>query len=342
MLDRGRLDQYEDVEVIGESGMATVYRAMDTETGSRVALKVPHLRLEGDVGFYERFRREEAIGLRLGHPGIVKFLRPRTKSRTYIVMEYVEGPTLRAQLREGTGLPVERAVDIARKLLETLVYLHGQKVVHGDLKPENIVLLPDGHLKLLDFGIAVDETSTSAGLSSAIGTPEYMAPEQIEGRRGDARADLYALGTILYEMLTGTLPHACSSTTALLRAKTRAATACVPPTRHAPGLDPRIEEIVLRALEPWPQNRYATARAMLEDLRDPSRVVPGEHPAPPPRAASRLRLVRTVAPFLLIGAIVSSPLLLTYLGGCGVRSSTPTIGTVVRAERRVPATGLER
>jgi serine/threonine protein kinase len=161
MLDHGRLDQYEDVELIGESGMAAVYRARDTETGETVALKVPHLRLEGDIGFYERFRREEAIGLRLDHPSIVAFRRPRTKSRTYIAMEYVEGRTLRAQLHD--GLSVERALDIARQLAEALVYLHGQKVVHRDLKPENVVLLSSGHVKLLDFGIALDAARSWAG-----------------------------------------------------------------------------------------------------------------------------------------------------------------------------------
>jgi serine/threonine protein kinase len=315
-----RLDQYEDITLIREGGMSAVYRATDTETGLTVALKVPPLRLEGDIRFYERFRREEAIGLRLAHPSIVEFRRPRTKSRTYIVMEYVEGQTLRARLAEGASLPVEGALDLARQIAEALVYLHGQKVVHRDLKPENVVLTPDGGVKLIDLGIALDETSSWAGYASAVGTPEYMAPEQIEGRRGDARADLYALGAILYEMLTGKLPHASSSTDDLLRAKMR--TAPVPPSRHLPGLDRHLEEIVLRGLEPWPESRYATAEAMLRDLRDPSKVVVGEHPAIPTRRGSARRLMRSVAPFLVVGAIVSSPLVLTHLGGCEKRPAT--------------------
>src|SRR5262249_50832744 len=151
------------------------------ETGLTVALKVPHLRLESDIAFYERFQREEALELRLEHPGVVKALRPRTKSRPYLVMEYVEGPTLGARMREGR-LPVERAVEIARRIAEVLVYLHEQKVVHRDLKPDNVMLLPDGQIKLIDFGIALDEASAWRGDASALGTPEYMAPEQFEGR----------------------------------------------------------------------------------------------------------------------------------------------------------------
>src|SRR5262249_53760052 len=158
---------------------------------------------------HERFRREEDLGQRLDHPFVVKFLRPRRKSRMYIAMELVEGTSLRALLQREKTVPVQRALDIAAKICEALVYLHDQRVVHRDLKPENVILLPDGSVKLLDFGIALDESArrlTWTGLSSTVGTPDYMAPEQVGGRRGDARTDVYALGTIAYEMLTGHMP----------------------------------------------------------------------------------------------------------------------------------------
>ncbi len=218
-----RLDQYEITDLLARSGMAAVYRARDVETGEGVALKVPHLQFESDVVFHERFRREEELGQKLDHPSIIKFLRPRDKSRMYIAMELVEGTSLRALLQAERTLSAERALDIARKLGEALVYLHGRRVVHRDLKPENVLVLPDGRVKLLDFGIALDESArrlTWFGLSSTVGTPDYMAPEQVGGRRGDARTDVYALGTMLYEMLTGHLPYTAASAGGIVRAKT--------------------------------------------------------------------------------------------------------------------------
>ncbi len=294
LLVGDHLDQYEITELLARSGMASVYQATDTESGARVALKVPHLQYESDIVFHERFRREEALGLRLDHPSIIKFLRPREKSRVYIAMELVDGTSLRALLQAQRSLPAPQALDVARKVCEALVYLHGQRVVHRDLKPENVLVLPDGGVKLLDLGIALDESArrlTWFGLSATVGTPDYMAPEQVGGRRGDCRTDVYALGTMLYEMLTGHLPYASASAAGMLRAKAREPPD--PPSRHVSDLDPRLEEIVLHALERSPRDRYATAAEMLADLEDPSRVVPGARAASPAsRGIAALRLPR--------------------------------------------------
>ena len=204
-----RVDQYELTELLARSGMASIFKAQDTESGAVVALKIPHLQFESDVVFFERFRREEEIGLRLAHPNIVRVLKPAKKSRMYMVMEYAEGTSLRALLHakegaprrqgarhraaapRGAGLPARPGCRSSRP--ETRKYLVGE----------------GGRIKLLDFGIALDESArrlTWTGLSSTMGTPDYMAPEQVNGRRGDVRTDVYAVGVILYEMLTAELP----------------------------------------------------------------------------------------------------------------------------------------
>ena len=203
------LDQYELLDSIANSGMAAIFRARDTEDGKIVAVKVPHLQYASDIVFHQRFLREEHIGLSLDHPGIIKVFRTKEKSRLYLVMEYSEGELLSKLIQMEHRLPVPTAVDFAVQLSDILIYLHDRNVVHRDLKPDNIMIMPGGRLKLIDFGIALDTALrkiTWTGLSQPVGTPDYMAPEQIKGQRGSARTDIYSLGIILYEMLTGKTP----------------------------------------------------------------------------------------------------------------------------------------
>jgi serine/threonine-protein kinase len=305
------LDQYQLLELLARSGMATIFKATDTFSGATVALKVPHVQLEADVVFSQRFEREEQIGQKLDHPNIVRFLKPRDRSRMYMVMEFVEGTSLRALMR-GHPLPREQALDIARQVGDALVYLESKGVVHRDLKPENVLLTASGQVKILDFGIALAEASrrlTWGALSNAMGTPDYMAPEQIRGRRGDARTDIYALGMLLFELLTGKLPFDSPDARALLRAK--ASEEPRPPSWYVKDFDPGLEAIILKAIERDPRNRYDSAAELLADLKDPS-AVPARDPAllearKHAGARSRRRVVAgaaVVALLVALGALV--------------------------------------
>jgi serine/threonine protein kinase len=298
------IDQYTLSELLARSGMASIFKAIDAASGETVALKIPHPQLESDVVFFERFRREEKIGQKLDHPNIIKVFSPREKSRMYMAMECIDGRSLRAFMQERRTLPVERALEIACQVTEALVYMHGQGIVHRDIKPENILLVGEHGLKILDFGIAMDDSArrlTWTGLSSTLGTPDYMAPEQIGGRRGDARTDVYAVGTLLYEMLTGELPFSNPNPQALMRAKTNDDPK--PPGYYLPSIDPGLEVVIMRAISRAPRDRYETAAALLEDLRNPSAAKPLD----PHALRGRGRGVgarRALVPGLVVAAIV--------------------------------------
>jgi serine/threonine-protein kinase len=308
-----RLDQYQLTDLLARSGMASIFKATDLQSGATVALKVPHMQFESDIAFYQRFEREEKIGQKLEHPNIVRVLRPETKSRMYLVMEFAEGSSLRAIIGRRKRLPVGEALDIARQICSALVYMHEHGIVHRDLKPENVLMTEDGHVKLLDFGIAMDESArrlTWVGLSSTIGTPDYMAPEQVRGRRGDARTDVYSLGTMLYEMTTGELPHTGANAQAVMRAKIEQDPR--PPREVLADVDPNLEEIILRAIDRSPRERYASAAEMLADLQDPTKVVPRDRSERRERPLlTLLRLPRrAMAPVVLILVIIGLGLLI--------------------------------
>jgi serine/threonine-protein kinase len=294
-----KLDGYELMELVARSGVASIFRAIYTATGETVALKVPSIQLENDADLFERVRREEEIGRRLDHPGIVKVLDTPAKSRTYVVMEYVPGKTLRELLREEKKLPTGRALEIARQLCDAVAYLHAHGIVHRSLKPENVVLTANGRLKVLGLGFALDQAArrlTWARLSSPLWQIEYLAPEQIEGRRGDARSDVYACGTILYEMLCGEVPFPRRDPFSVDPAKTFHD----PRPLHelVPGIEPGLESIVLKCLRRAPRDRYATATELLDALRDPAAV-----PATPPAATPRLGLAAVLFLLAILAAL---------------------------------------
>ncbi len=295
--------------------MAAIFKARDTFSGATVALKIPHLQYESDIVFSERFRREEEVGQTLDHPNIVRILKPRDKSRSYLAMEYVEGRSLRALMGK-SPMPVDRALELARQVCDALAYLEAHGVVHRDIKPENILVTADGRVKIIDFGIALfqaERRMTWAGLSHTVGTPDYMAPEQIRGRRGDARTDVYALGMLLYELLTAHLPYDSPNARALMRAKTSEEPR--PPSYWVPGFDPHLEAIILRAIERDPRDRYPSAAEMGQELRDPSAVPPRD-----PRTGERRRRAgaarrRRLVVIAVVVALVAGLLVLVLVQG---------------------------
>ena len=266
--------RYEITEAISRSGMAAIFKATDRTDGRTIALKVPHMQFESDIGSYQRFEREEAIGLSLDHPSVLKILPgPEHKSRPYIVMEFLEGQTLAEVLAALRPLPEKDAVGIASRVCEALQYLHAHNVIHRDLKPQNIMLCEDGTVRLMDFGIAKAARArrlTWVGFSPTLGTPDYMAPEQVKGRRGDERTDIYSLGTILYEMITGSAPFEGESPYVIMNA--RLSGDPVAPRQLNAHLTPVIEEITLHALAREPGERYRSAAEMKGELDDYERV----------------------------------------------------------------------
>jgi serine/threonine-protein kinase len=296
------LDQYRITALIARGVTASIFKAVDPRSGVTVTLKVPHLAYEGDPVFHAHFQREGQIGRRLDHPRILKVLPPETQSRVYLVTEYVDGVPLRSLLRPGQPLETRRALDIARQIAAALIYLHGEQVVHRDLKPENVLITRDAGIKILDFGIALDHPRrgfTWLG-STPMGTPDYMAPEQARGLRGDERSDICALGVILYEMLTGALPYPGAGPFDVMQCKLGSDP--IPPTRFRPNLDPTLEEIILHAIERSPKKRTATAAELLADLQNPARVRPAGRAARLRPRTLREQLVRRIA-VLVVGAL---------------------------------------
>ncbi len=274
-----QLDHYRIESVAAHSGMASIFRGTDLRTGRPVAIKVPHPEMESDPAFFDRFHREQEIGKKLDHPGVMKVMVEDGRSRVYMVMEWVEGRLLRQILNEQRQLPSERAVRIALKICAALEYIHSQGVVHRDLKPENVMIDAEGNIKLIDFGIAAHigaRRLTFAKFTQTMGTPDYISPEQVKGKRGDARSDIYALGVMLYEMLTGKVPF--TGPNAFIIMNDRLLNNPIPPREIDPTISPQLQEIIYRALERDPKNRYATAREFAWDLEHQDQVGVADRP----------------------------------------------------------------
>lgn len=300
--------RFKILDIINRGGMAWIYKALDLQTGKTVAVKVPFLQFESDPGFYSRFQREENIGLTLDHPAVLRFLPVGTeKSRPYIVLEYLKGETLAVRMRKLSPLTEAESVRIAIRVCEGLDYLHRKGVVHRDLKPENIMLCDDASIRIMDFGIAKSEDCrrlTFGGFSATMGTPDYIAPEQVQGKRGDSRSDIYALGAMLYVMTTGTAPYEGDNVYVVMNARLTG-DPDAPRTRN-PQLSPQIEEIILHALERNPAKRFPSAAAMKAELADYTEVTLTDRfkkLRPPQLWKARLPLLPKVAALVLIQVV---------------------------------------
>ena len=274
-----KLDHYELEAIVATSGMATVFRARDVRTGEQVAIKVPHPEIESDPTMFDRFRREEEIGTRIEHPGVMKVYANPDRSQVYMVMEWLDGRLLRQIMNEEKKLPLERAVRLTLGICTALEHIHANGVVHRDLKPENIMVDANDEVHLIDFGIAASAGArrlTFAHFSQSMGTPDYISPEQVRGKRGDARSDIYALGVMLYEMLTGVVPFTGPNPFAVMN--DRLLNQPQPPMQLNAEITPQIQEILYRAMEREPKNRYASTREMANDLAHPEQVGIAERP----------------------------------------------------------------
>jgi eukaryotic-like serine/threonine-protein kinase len=263
------VDRYEIVALLGVGAYAETYKAIDTETGVTVVLKMPDPGLFADPGLFNRYRREAEVARRLDHPGVQRGVDSgENRTEPYLALEYIEGDSLRHRIgRGGEKVSVSQAVDWGRQLAEALAYLHNHGIVHRDLKPENVLVATDGRLKISDFGTARLDGSrrlTWKHLSESLGTPDYMSPEQVQGERGDARSDIYAWGVMMYEMLTGETPFRGDNAMAVMAGHLQGNPKPIRKTR--PDVPPALENLVLHAMRRHPESRYQSVDDLVADL----------------------------------------------------------------------------
>jgi beta-lactam-binding protein with PASTA domain len=273
--------RYELGDTLGRGGMAEVRRAVDLRLGRAVAVKQLRPDLATDPTFQARFRREAQSAAGLNHPTIVAVYDTGEEpdpvtgvSIPYIVMELVEGPTLRDVLRDGRKILPERALELTAGVLDALGYSHRAGIIHRDIKPANVMLTTNGTVKVMDFGIAravADTSATMTQTAAVIGTAQYLSPEQARGETVDARSDLYSTGCLLYELLTGRPPFTGDSPVSVAYQHVREAP--VPPRQIDPEIGPDIDAIVLKSLAKDPADRYQSAREMKADI---NRVLAGQ------------------------------------------------------------------
>ncbi|QGH68140.1 Stk1 family PASTA domain-containing Ser/Thr kinase [Pseudactinotalea sp. HY158] len=270
-------ERYEVGELIGRGGMAEVHIGRDTRLNRTVAVKVLRSDLLADVTFQARFRREAQSAASLNHPAIVSVYDTGEEVTTdaagaqsrwpYIVMEYVEGHTVRDLLRDGSALPIDEAIEITLGVLTALEYSHHSGIVHRDIKPANVMLTPTGAVKVMDFGIAralADTSATMTQTQAVVGTAQYLSPEQARGEVVDARSDLYSTGCLLYELLTGRPPFVGDSAVAV--AYQHVGEEPQPPSAFAPDVPEALDRILLKALTKDREQRYSSASAFRADL----------------------------------------------------------------------------
>ena len=280
--------RYEILEELGRGAMGVVYKAHDPLLDRLVAIKTIHLSLEGSEAaqYGARFQQEARAAGGLNHPNIVTVHDiGKSGEVAYLAMEFIEGVELRSLLRTPERVPMLKAVQIAAQIAEGLAYAHEHGVVHRDIKPPNIMVLPNGLVKITDFGIARMRTSvvqTQAG--TMMGSPKYMSPEQVIGQRADHRSDIFALGIILYEMLAGSAPFTGESVTAIMYQIVNFA----PPAPSAVQLDvpEMLDAIVAKMLVKKMDERYQSTAELARDLRACEHALAAAAPAPAPHAAA--------------------------------------------------------
>ena len=282
--------RYEIAELLGRGGMAEVRKGTDTRLGRVVAVKRLRTDLASDATFQARFRREAQSAASLNHPAIVSVYDTGEEMSTdgsdvaqpYIVMERVQGRTLRDILREGRKILPERALEITSGVLSALDYSHRAGIIHRDIKPGNVMLTPSGDVKVMDFGIAraMSDSNTMTQTAAVVGTAQYLSPEQARGETVDSRSDVYSAGCLLYELLTGRPPFVGDSPVAVAYQHVREP--ATPPSDHDTDLPPEVDAIVMKALAKRLEDRYQSAAAMRTDIERYLAGRPVEATVPPP------------------------------------------------------------
>jgi beta-lactam-binding protein with PASTA domain/tRNA A-37 threonylcarbamoyl transferase component Bud32 len=355
--------RYRVLHRVGSGGMAEVYCAQDLQLGRKVALKVLYRRFAEDGEFVERFRREASSAAGLQHQHVVSvYDRGEYDGTYYIAMEYLDGRSLKTIIREEAPLDPERAIDLTIQVLRAARFAHRRGIIHRDFKPQNVIVDAEGRAKVTDFGIARAGASDMTQTGSIMGTAQYLSPEQAQGEAVSAASDLYSIGIILYEMLTGRVPFEGESavTIALKQVNERP----TPPSAYNGAVGPALEAAVMRALEKHPAQRFQDADefiAALEAARDGTATALAP-PLPPPPAVGPTTVVEpmgepygypaeplppreprdggrwwwwVLALLLVAGAIVAGALLLS--GGQKV-----TVPTVVGADQASAEAGLRQ
>ena len=369
-----RIGRYTILEDIASGTQGAVHRAFDPESGQIVAVKVLHPSLAGDRSYLERFHREATITSSIDHPNVVRIYEVgESDGRHFIAMEFL--PESLARLIESAGrLPIPSAVSFAVQIADGLAAAHAKGIVHRDIKPQNVLIAADGVAKVTDFGIARGESlATMTATGMMMGTPYYMSPEQCLGERADARSDIYSLGCVLYQMLTGALPFEASTPLAVLRKHTDEPPRPIREVRD--DIPQPVADIVARALEKEPEERFGTAIEMAGALRrvasdaaglraapepptapareprsrrgyPPPASEPPEREPPPPRAPEPAPARGSRAPWILLAAVVVAAIVISVsfaTGNSGKTVEVPVIETVivevpVELEKRVVET----
>lgn len=259
-------ERYKLVDYLGQGGMSLVYRAVDIRTGHSVAIKILKSEYNNDVEFLERFQREAHAAGRMSHHNIVNLLDVGTEGEfRYLVLEYISGNTLKDIIQEKGALNPNTAIQIAIRILSALQHAHENGIIHRDIKPQNVLVNTNGHIKVADFGIArITNTKTISKKDMVIGSVHYSSPEQARGSVVQATSDIYSTGIVLYEMLTGRVPFTGDNPVTIAMQQVNASP---PPLRELnPSVPPAIASVVMKALEKSPQRRFQSAREMADAL----------------------------------------------------------------------------
>lgn len=305
--------RYEIIEFLGKGGMGEVYRAEDTEVHEEVAIKVIDPLVARDQVAIERFRNELRLSRRIAHRNVCKmYYLGEDEGKYYIIMEYVAGENLRDVIRMNGPLSIGSVIKTLRQVAEGLDEAHRLGVLHRDLKPSNIMIDKEGNARIMDFGLArTHQTKKLTGTGAVLGTPEYMSPEQVEGKELDERSDIYSLGIVLYEMVTGRVPF--EGDTPYVVGMKHKQEAAVSPRDVNPQLPENISRFIMKCLEKDKEKRYASTKEVLEALDKIQEEIPeSQKVMPVKKTTSRLSKTR-LRPFLLPGIVVILALFL--IGG---------------------------